>query len=144
MIEGKDIKIHINEYHKLIEDIKTESIILSDEFMFELLIEKLPQSWMDYKQQLKHRHKQMSLSDMITHIIIKDTNRKECAAAKAKTLSTKANVVEDKLPPNSYKIQLCLLFTIYIVNWRSNYSEKYKCDNYLLRLRYLYNFRIVV
>jgi len=116
MIEGKDIKIHINEYHKLIEDIKTESIILSDEFMFELLIEKLPQSWMDYKQQLKHRHKQMSLSDMITHIIIKDTNRKECAAAKAKTLSTKANVVEDKLPPNSYKIQLCLLFTIYIVN----------------------------
>ena len=55
MIEGKDFKIQINEYHKLIEDIKTESITLPDEFMSKLLIEKLPQSWTDYKQQLKHR-----------------------------------------------------------------------------------------
>ena len=43
MIEGKDIKIQINEYHKLIEDIKTGSIKLPDEFVSELLIEKLPQ-----------------------------------------------------------------------------------------------------
>ena len=103
MIEGKDIKIQINEYHKLIEDIKTESITLPDEFMFELLIEKLLQSWTDYKQQLKHRHKQMSLSDLITHIIIEDTNRKECAAAKAKALSAKANVIEDKPAPKKYE-----------------------------------------
>jgi len=70
MIEDKDIKIQINEYHKLLEDIKAESIALPDEFVSELLIEKLPQSWTNYKQQLKHRHKQMSLSDLITHIII--------------------------------------------------------------------------
>jgi len=57
MIEGKDIKIQINEYHKLIEDIIIESITLPDEFVFELLIEKLPQSWTNYKQQLKHIHK---------------------------------------------------------------------------------------
>ena len=57
--------------------ISKQSITLSDEFISELLIEKLPQSWTDYKQQLKHKHKQMSLSDMITHIIIEDTNRKE-------------------------------------------------------------------
>ena len=103
MIEGKDIKIQINEYHKLIEDIKTESIKLPDEFVSELLIEKLPQSWTDYKQQLKHRQKQMSLSDLITHIIIEDTNRKECAAAKAKALSAKANVIEDKPAPKRYE-----------------------------------------
>jgi len=38
----------------------------------------------------------MPLSNPITHIIIEDTNMKECTVAKAKTLSTKANVVEDK------------------------------------------------
>jgi len=103
MIEGKDIKIQINEYHNLIEDIKTESITLPDEFVFELLIKNHPQSWTDYKQQLKHIHKQMSLSYLITHIIIEDTNRKECAAAKAKTLSAKANMVEDKLAPKRYE-----------------------------------------
>ena len=71
--------------------------------MFEILIEKLPQSWTDYKQQLKHKYKQMSLSDLITHIIIEDTNRKECVAAKAKTLSAKANMVEDKPGPKRYE-----------------------------------------
>jgi len=70
--------------------------------MSELLIEKLMKSWTDYKQQLKHRHKHMSLSNRITHIIIEDTNRKECVAAKAKILSTKANLVEDKPAPKRY------------------------------------------
>jgi len=65
--------------------------------VFKLLIEKLSQSWTDFKQQLKHKHKQMLLPDLITHIIIEDTNRKECATAKAKTLS--ATMVEDKLAP---------------------------------------------
>jgi len=44
MIKGKDIKIQINEYHKLLKDIKTESITLPDEFVSELLIDKLLQS----------------------------------------------------------------------------------------------------
>jgi len=70
MIKDKDIKIQINEYHKLLEDFKAKNIILPDEFVLELLIEKLPQSWTDYKQQLKHMHRQMSLPDLITHIII--------------------------------------------------------------------------
>jgi len=44
MIEDKDIKIQINEYDKLLEDIKVENIILPDEFVSELLIKKLPLS----------------------------------------------------------------------------------------------------
>ena len=108
MIEGKDIKIQINEYHKLIEDIKTESITLPNEFVSELLIEKLPQSWTDYKQQLKHKQKQKSLSNLITDIIIEDTNRKDWAVAKAKSLSAKANVVEDKLAQKRYEKNLII------------------------------------
>jgi len=103
MIEDKDIKIQINEYHKLLEDIKAENIVLPDEFFLKLLIEKLPQSWTDYKQQLKHRHRQLSLPDLITHIIIEDTNWKECVAAKAKALSTKANMIEDKPASKRYE-----------------------------------------
>ena len=103
MIEDKDIKIQINKYHMLVEDIKVENILLLDEFVSKLLIEKLPSSWTDYKQQLKHRHKQMTLQELITHIIIEDTNRKESATARAKALSTKANVVEDKPTSKRYE-----------------------------------------
>jgi len=102
MIKHKDIKIQINEYHKLLEDIKVENIILLDEFVLELLIEKLSQSWTDYKQQLKYRHRQMSLPDLITHMIIEDTNRKECATARAKALFAKANMIKDR--PSSKKV----------------------------------------
>ncbi|KAH1110829.1 hypothetical protein GYH30_009581 [Glycine max] len=48
--EEKDIEVQINEYHKLLEDLKTKNIYLPDEFVSELLIEKLLDSWTDYKQ----------------------------------------------------------------------------------------------
>jgi len=48
----------------------------------------------------------MSLSYLITYIIIEDTNNKQCAAAKAKTLSVKANVVKDKPTPKKVRKKL--------------------------------------
>ena len=50
MNEEKDIKVQINEYHKLLEDLKTGNISLPDKFISEHLIEKLSESWTDYKQ----------------------------------------------------------------------------------------------
>ena len=87
----------------MLEDIKAENIILPDEFVSELLIEKLPSSWTDYKQQLKHRHKKMSLQELITHIIAEDTKKQDCATARAKALSTKANIVKEKPAPKRYE-----------------------------------------
>jgi hypothetical protein len=48
MVDDKDIKTQINEYHKLLEDLKTENITLPDAFVAGILIEKLPGSWKDY------------------------------------------------------------------------------------------------
>lgn len=47
MSEDKDIEARINEYHKLIEDLKAENISLPDEFIAGILIKKLPESWND-------------------------------------------------------------------------------------------------
>ena len=44
MKEDKDIKLQINEYHKLLEDLKAEKIVLSEKFVAGLLIEKLTES----------------------------------------------------------------------------------------------------
>ena len=93
MIDNKDIKLQINEYHKLLEELRAKKIELPEWFVVGLLIEKLPDSWSGYKQQLKHKQKQLSLVDLITHIIIEDTNRKEQKATKAKQMTTKANLV---------------------------------------------------
>ena len=94
MVNNKDIKLQINEYHKLLEELKAEKIELPEQFVAGLLIEKLPGSWSEYKQQLKHKQKQLSLSDLITHIVIEDTNCNEQKEAKVKQMSTRANLVQ--------------------------------------------------
>ena len=54
MVDNKDIKLQINEYHKLLEELKAEKIELPEQFVAGLLIEKLPDSWSEYKQQLSY------------------------------------------------------------------------------------------
>jgi len=44
----------------------------------------------------------MSLSNLITHIIIEDTNRKEYATARANALFVKANMVQGKPAQRRY------------------------------------------
>ncbi|GMI72561.1 hypothetical protein HRI_000925400 [Hibiscus trionum] len=94
MTEDVEVKVQINEYHKLLEDLKSENITLPEEFVTGLLIEKLPPSWNDYKQQLKHKHKQLSLKELITRIIIEKTNRKEVMNANKREFTTRANLIE--------------------------------------------------
>lgn len=42
MTKSKDIKVQINEYHKILEDLKTKNITLQEEFTDGFLIENLP------------------------------------------------------------------------------------------------------
>ncbi|MCI11911.1 hypothetical protein A2U01_0033014 [Trifolium medium] len=80
-----------------LEELKAGKINLPDVFIVGALVEKLPSSWNDYKQQLKHKHTQMSLADLIKHIIIEDTSRNECDAARAKTLESRANLIQNNV-----------------------------------------------
>ncbi|XP_022873573.1 uncharacterized protein LOC111392455 [Olea europaea var. sylvestris] len=74
MIDNKDIKDQITEYQKLLEELKAEEIELPKKFVAGILIEKLPKLWNDYKNNLKHKHKLLSMDELITHILIEDTN----------------------------------------------------------------------
>jgi len=56
MVDNKDIKTQINEYHILLKDMKAKNINLPKGFVTRILIEKLLNSWNDYKKQLKHKH----------------------------------------------------------------------------------------
>ena len=72
IVDNKNIKLQINEYHKLLEELRAKKIELPEQFVAGLLIEKLLDSWSDYKQQLKHKQNQLSLPALITHIIIEE------------------------------------------------------------------------
>ncbi|XP_031247862.1 uncharacterized protein LOC116105594 [Pistacia vera] len=99
MVEEKEVFMQVHDYHLLIKDLKNEEIILPETFVAGCLIEKLLDSWRDYKNSMKHKRKQMSLEDVIVHIRIEETNRLRDKADKAKELTSKANVVENQVAP---------------------------------------------
>ncbi|CAL8992693.1 unnamed protein product [Prunus brigantina] len=68
MVESKDVSLQIHEYHKLVNELKNADVDLPKTFVCGSLIEKLPESWKDYKNNMKHKRKQMSLEDLIVHI----------------------------------------------------------------------------
>ena len=101
MTEDKDVSSQIHDYHLLINDLAIEDIKLHESFMAGYLVETLPESWKDYKNNMKHKRKQMPLEDVIIHIKIEKQNQNRDKVEKAKELSSKANVVEEKPKPEN-------------------------------------------
>jgi len=80
---------------------------------------------MDYKQQLKHKHQQMSLSNLIMHIINKDTNRNDLKGciyivARAKAL---ASLMQNNKTKNEGKI---INLTTIIIKKKNQFWERLK------------------
>nr|XP_016451816.1 PREDICTED: uncharacterized protein LOC107776433 [Nicotiana tabacum] len=92
MRDDKEMNVQINEYKKVLEDLKADGMSLPEKFVAGVLIEKLLDSWSDYKNKLKHKQKNFTIEKIITHILINDSNRKESAKAQMTTL--KANLVQ--------------------------------------------------
>ncbi|XP_071940012.1 uncharacterized protein [Coffea arabica] len=94
MTDDKEMKIQITEYQMLLEDLKNEDINLPEKFAASMLIEKLPESWADYKNNLKHKEKNYTMDELVKHILIEDSNKRELRATKAKETAFKANLVQ--------------------------------------------------
>ena len=77
----------------MINDLAIEDIKLPKPFVVGYLVETFWESWKDYKNNMKHKRKQMSLKDVIIHIRIDEHNQNMDNVEKVKELSSKANVV---------------------------------------------------
>ena len=64
----------LTDYHLLINDLVIEDIKLHEPFVVGYLVETFPKSWKDYKNNMKHKRKQMSLKDVIIYIRIEEQN----------------------------------------------------------------------
>nr|XP_027098851.1 uncharacterized protein LOC113718131 [Coffea arabica] len=94
MTDDKEMKIQSTEYQMLLEDLKNEDINLPEKFAAGMLIEKLPESWADYKNNLKHKEKNYTMDELVKHILIENSNKRELRATKAKEMAYKANLVQ--------------------------------------------------
>ncbi|GJZ32058.1 pol polyprotein [Tanacetum coccineum] len=66
---------------------------VSEAFQVAAIIEKLPPSWVDFKNYLKHKRKEISVEDLIVHLRIEEDNKLAQKNTYAPD-SAKANMVE--------------------------------------------------
>jgi guanylate kinase len=61
MIDDKPIMEQVHEYQNIVLEILAEGMVIDDAFQAATLIEKLPPSWKEYRNYLKHKKRDMSL-----------------------------------------------------------------------------------
>jgi hypothetical protein len=86
-------------------EILAEGMVIDDAFQAAALIEKLPPSWKEYRNYLKHKKRDMSLEDLVVHIRIEESNRQKDKNDLVNEFSSKANLVEQNQPGKSENFQ---------------------------------------
>ncbi|GJT14034.1 retrovirus-related pol polyprotein from transposon TNT 1-94 [Tanacetum coccineum] len=93
MDDSKIVITQVQDLQILLHDIHAEGMTLSETFQVTTIIEKLPPSWVEFKNYLKHKRKEMSVEDLVVRLRIEEDNK----LAQKNTYtpdSAKANMVE--------------------------------------------------
>ncbi|KAI9160623.1 hypothetical protein LWI28_010085 [Acer negundo] len=70
MANDKSVEAQSHELQKIAHEITSEGINLDDQFQVAVIIDKLPRSWKDFKNQPRHKTKEFSLESLITRLRI--------------------------------------------------------------------------
>ncbi|GJW98685.1 retrovirus-related pol polyprotein from transposon TNT 1-94, partial [Tanacetum coccineum] len=93
MVDSKNVITQVQDLQVLLHDIHAEGMTVSEAFQVAAIIEKLPPSWVDFKNYLKHKRKEMSVEDLIVRLRIEEDNKLAQKNTYAPD-SAKANMVE--------------------------------------------------
>ncbi|GJT98719.1 hypothetical protein Tco_1094237, partial [Tanacetum coccineum] len=93
MVDSKNVISQVQDLQVLLHDIHAEGMTLSETFQVAAIIEKLPPSWVEFKNYLKHKRKEMSVEDLVVRLRIEEDNKLAQKDTYAPD-SAKANMVE--------------------------------------------------
>ncbi|XP_070043120.1 uncharacterized protein [Nicotiana tomentosiformis] len=65
----------VHEYENLTADIFNEGMEMCEILQANVLLEKISPSWSDYRYQLKHKKKNLTLQELISHMRTEEANR---------------------------------------------------------------------
>ncbi|XP_016652450.1 PREDICTED: uncharacterized protein LOC107881912 [Prunus mume] len=102
MVDSKTVINQVQELQVIMHEIEVENMVLSETFQVAAIIEKLPPSWKDFKNYLKHKRKEMRLEDLIVRLRIEEDNHGSEKKTGGNSMVAKAHVVEDR-PKNKKK-----------------------------------------
>ena len=94
MADSKIVANQVQELQVIIHEICVEGMVLGESFQVATVIEKLPLTWKDFKNYLKHKRKEMSMEDLVVKLRIEEDNRGSEKKEAHSSNKAKANFVE--------------------------------------------------
>ncbi|XP_070020492.1 uncharacterized protein [Nicotiana sylvestris] len=73
-------------------------MVVNESFQVVAMIEKLPPSWRDFKNYLKHKRKEMKLEDLVIRLKIEEDNKTTEKKSRGNSTIMGANIVEETAP----------------------------------------------
>ncbi|XP_021751459.1 uncharacterized protein LOC110717129 [Chenopodium quinoa] len=77
MTDEKSVEVQSHELQKIAHEIISEGMALVEQFQIAVIIDKIPPSWKDFKNNLRHKTKEFSLESLITRLRIEEESRKQ-------------------------------------------------------------------
>ncbi|XP_028054471.1 uncharacterized protein LOC114258692 [Camellia sinensis] len=105
MADSKTVINQVQELQVVLHKIHVEGMSLSKSFQVAAIIEKLPPTWWNFKNYLKHKCKEMSLEDLIVRLRIEEDNRGFEKKNGHRLMESKAYIVEYKPKFNNKKMK---------------------------------------
>ncbi|KAK4388087.1 hypothetical protein Sango_2415300 [Sesamum angolense] len=94
IVDGKSIMDQVHEYENIVADVLNEDMKMCEILQANVLLEKFPPSWNDYRNHLKHKKRDLTLQELISHMRTEEANRLKDKEISNSSLSIKANLVE--------------------------------------------------
>ncbi|KAK9733464.1 hypothetical protein RND81_04G069200 [Saponaria officinalis] len=95
MTDHKPVLDQVHEYENLCAEIIAEGMEICETFQANCLLDKLLPSWQNYVHNMKHKQKDLTLLELVSHIKIEEQNRMQ-TKGKIEHSSSNANLVETK------------------------------------------------
>nr|XP_015896776.3 uncharacterized protein LOC107430452 [Ziziphus jujuba var. spinosa] len=92
MVDTKPLMSQVHELQVLIQELLAKWMFINEAFQVAAMIEKLPPSWGDFRNYLKHNKKEMDMETLIGKLRIEDDNRR--SDRRSMKAGMKAYVVE--------------------------------------------------
>ncbi|KAA0046444.1 ty1-copia retrotransposon protein [Cucumis melo var. makuwa] len=75
MTDDKPVVEQIHEYENLVANVLSEGMKICEILQANVLLEKTPLSWNDYRNHLKHKKKDLKLQELMSHMHTEEANR---------------------------------------------------------------------
>ncbi|XP_070017891.1 uncharacterized protein [Nicotiana sylvestris] len=97
-IDSKTNGTQVQELQLIFHDLITERMVVNEAFQVSAMTKKLPPSWRDFKNYLKHKRKEMKLGDLVIHINIEEENKTTEIKSRGNSMIMGVNIVKETAP----------------------------------------------